>query len=390
MRWIRTSLREAREAEHALLRYAGLREAEVRDVPCGPSPKHTMHTVSCGSPDAPPMVLLHGYAAGIGFYFKNLAPLSHHFRLHAVDWLGWGLSGRPPFNARSTAEAEDFFLHALERWRQEMGIERFILVGHSLGGYLSAVYALRHPERVEKLLLLGPAGVPAKPADFSPEAFRKRANVQPYTLRSLMVSVFPRLWNAGVTPGAVVRLLGPVGRSLTEGYTSRRFVEGHGFTEAEKVAFSHYMYHITASPGSGEYALRHLLEPFAWAKEPIGPRVSQLKVPTSFFYGDSDWMRPECGTQAVEAARAVRKPLSPTDLTVQIIPKAGHFVFLDQPAQFHEAVLRACRPHMVGRKPGQAWAACFSKQGQDGVGPRPSASTWQHDAAGRGTTLRSC
>lgn len=84
---------------------------------------------------------------------------------------------------RSTAEAEDFFLHALERWRQEMGIERFILVGHSLGGYLSAVYALRHPERVEKLLLLGPAGVPAKPADFSPEAFRKRANVQPYTLR---------------------------------------------------------------------------------------------------------------------------------------------------------------------------------------------------------------
>ena len=51
--------------------------------------------------------------------------------------------------------------------------------------------------------------------------------------------------------------------------------------EAEKVAFSHYMYHITASPGSGEYALRHLLEPFAWAKDPIGPRVSQLKASAS-------------------------------------------------------------------------------------------------------------
>ena len=314
-----TSLREAREAEHALLRYAGLREAEVRDVPCGPSPKHTMHTVSCGSPDAPPMVLLHGYAAGIGFYFKNLAPLSHHFRLHAVDWLGWGLSGRPPFNARRGAWPG---MGVHQPWHWQLPLPRCRLAGLALlaparcslccqvkhrcslaahphpallppgpprrrrtssstpssggarrwassassswatpwGGTSPPSTPYATPSASRSSCSWGPRGClrsqPISPPRRSASAptcsptpsggawqpgegqrgAERNACGGEVTVgvqsicRSLMVSVFPRLWNAGVTPGAVVRLLGPVGRSLTEGYTSRRFVEGHGFT----------------------------------------------------------------------------------------------------------------------------------------------------------------
>lgn len=101
-----------------------------------------------------------------------------------------------------------------------MGLERFVLVGHSFGeitrrdcagvesnssttivfpshqralgpqdpsgiagGYLSAKYALRHPERVEHVVLVGPAGVPSKPQDWTPERFRERMGIKPYSIR---------------------------------------------------------------------------------------------------------------------------------------------------------------------------------------------------------------
>lgn len=55
---------------------------------------------------------------------------------------------------------------SLDKWRAEEGIECMVLMGHSLGGYLSAVYALRHPERVQHLVLVCPAGVVSGPGGF--------------------------------------------------------------------------------------------------------------------------------------------------------------------------------------------------------------------------------
>lgn len=57
-----------------------------------------------------------------------------------------------------------------------------------------------------------------------------------------------------------------------------RFREGQGMTEDEVAAFERYFYHITAADGSGEYALRHLLGPFAWARHPLEGRLQDLKV----------------------------------------------------------------------------------------------------------------
>lgn len=61
--------------------------------------------------------------------------------------------------AKNREEAEDFFLDSLSAWRKSMGMPKMILMGHSLGGYLAATYALRHPEDVEHLILVCPAGM---------------------------------------------------------------------------------------------------------------------------------------------------------------------------------------------------------------------------------------
>ena len=68
-------------------------------------------------------------------------------------------AGRPHFKARNRLDAEAFFLSALHQWRQEQGLDKMILMGHSLGGYLAATYALQHPENVQHLILVCPAGI---------------------------------------------------------------------------------------------------------------------------------------------------------------------------------------------------------------------------------------
>ena len=119
-------------------------------------------------------MVLHGYGAGLGFFTLNFPALAQwalrrSAPVYAVDWLGMGRSARVPFKIKSklsdtpgrVKETEDFFVESLEEWREKMNLEKMTLVGHSLGGYLSTVYAMRYPQRVERLILLSPAGVPA-------------------------------------------------------------------------------------------------------------------------------------------------------------------------------------------------------------------------------------
>eukprot|EP00882_Tetradesmus_deserticola_P018024 GHRQ01019339.1.p1 GENE.GHRQ01019339.1~~GHRQ01019339.1.p1 ORF type:complete len:246 (+),score=60.53 GHRQ01019339.1:110-847(+) len=142
-RWRPTSKEEAVHAEMGILNL--LRSKwQVEDVPVGPGPEQYMHTLTNNSSSGnepvqgPAMVLMPGYGAGTGFFFRNLDALARVFNVFAVDWLGTGLSGRPPFTATDRASTEDFFLESLNTWRQKQCLDSFILVGHSLGELFAA------------------------------------------------------------------------------------------------------------------------------------------------------------------------------------------------------------------------------------------------------------
>lgn len=328
----------------------------ARDVPVGSGPKDYMRTIEVhheGSSSAPgslPVVMLPGYGAGACFFWRNIDGLAPHMRLFAVDWLGTGRSGRPSFDAKGQEEAEGFFLNALAEWRRAEGLEgrKMVIVGHSLGGYLAAAYALKHPDHVQHLVLVCPAGIPEKP-----EGWESRFS-SASGFRRLLFRAAASAWEAGVTPGSVIRSMGPWGPGLVDRYVGGRFsYHGQPLKEEEVPLFSRYFYHIAAAPGSGEYALRHLLAPGAWAHSPMHRRLLELQgVPVTFVYGAHDWMDPNSAKVLAAELDRVRPRSVESDHAVEVLPDAGHYVFIEQPQDFNKTLLRVLAPWLGGKAGG--------------------------------------
>ena len=115
-----------------------------------------------------PLVIVHGYMNGALYFYRNVRSLAQYFEtVVSVDLLGWGLSSRPEYTTRiqddTVQSSEDFFVESLEYWRAANKIEKMVLAGHSMGGYLSVAYCEKYPQRVDRLLLLSPAGIPDDP-----------------------------------------------------------------------------------------------------------------------------------------------------------------------------------------------------------------------------------
>ncbi|KAF9922450.1 hypothetical protein FBU30_007421 [Linnemannia zychae] len=313
------------------------------------------------SPPAPgerAIVVCHGYGAGLAFFFRNYLSLSQipNSKIYAIDWLGMGASSRPAFNFKHTSktsikdvvrDSENFFIDGLEEWRQIQQIEKMVLVGHSLGGYLSTAYALKYPERVEKLILVSPVGIPENPEaqksplpeppkeDISTGSSQSTSPASSQTapprpppsswVRKLAIGA----WERNITPQSIMRFTGPFGPSLVAAYTSRRFAH---LEEDEQKDLNNYIYHISSKSGSGEYALSTILAPGAYARWPLMDRLKDLTMPVAFLYGESDWM----DYRAAEKAR--KSMVVPTVL--MRIPNAGHHLYLDNPPAFDKAVLQ--------------------------------------------------
>ena len=107
-----------------------------------------------GNGDLLPVVFLHTLAGNASQWTAQLEYLRPHRRAVALEWRGHGRSGAPTDGDFSFPAMAADVAEAVER----LGLERFVLVGHSGGGLVSLQYAADHPERVVGLLLVDPAG----------------------------------------------------------------------------------------------------------------------------------------------------------------------------------------------------------------------------------------
>ena len=97
-----------------------------------------------------PLILLHGNGESCGYFKRQMDAFASRYHVYALDTRGHGKTprGESPFTIRQFAENLLEFL-------EERQIDRAHLLGFSDGGNIAMVFAIRHPERVDRLILNG-------------------------------------------------------------------------------------------------------------------------------------------------------------------------------------------------------------------------------------------
>lgn len=104
--------------------------------------------------DGPPLVLIHGTGGHLENFARNVRVYAERYRVIAIDLLWHGRSQVDAFDA----DLFPAFIAQIADVLDVLGIERAHIEGQSLGGWIAALFAARHAERVGKLVLTTPMG----------------------------------------------------------------------------------------------------------------------------------------------------------------------------------------------------------------------------------------
>ncbi|XP_054936054.1 1-acylglycerol-3-phosphate O-acyltransferase ABHD5 isoform X5 [Physeter macrocephalus] len=320
--WCPTSTSHLKEAEEKILKC----------VPCtykkGPvrisnGNKIWTLTLSHNISNKTPLVLLHGFGGGLGLWALNFGDLCTNRPVYAFDLLGFGRSSRPRFD-NDAEEVENQFVESIEEWRRALGLDKMILLGHNLGGFLAAAYSLKYSSsRVSHLILVEPWGFPERP-DLADEE-----RPIPIWIRALGAALTP------FNPLASLRIAGPFGLSLVQRLRPD-FKRKYSSMFADDTV-TEYIYHCNVQTPSGETAFRNMTVPYGWAKRPMLQRIGKMHpdIPVSVIYGARSCIDGNSGT-SIQSLR----PHSYVK-TIAILG-AGHYVYADQPEDFNQKVKEIC------------------------------------------------
>lgn len=247
---------------------------------------------------APTLVLLHGISSGAGSWAK-LAEHLPGYRLLAWDAPGYGDSRPLPAKAPRAAD----YAERLEAWLAGLGIERCVLVGHSLGAMMAGAYLASHPGRVAGVVLADPAqGYGDADEAKRDEVYRSRwTQLMEQGHGAYARARAPRLLREDAEPADIARVEAEMGKLHVEGFAQAGW--------------------MLANDRLDDYL-------------PATPAVPALVV-----CGDEDRITPPEDARALAARLAV---------AYRDIPRAGHASYIDAPAAFAAALDDFARPLLGG------------------------------------------
>jgi 2-hydroxy-6-oxo-6-(2'-aminophenyl)hexa-2,4-dienoate hydrolase len=246
-----------------------------------------------------PLVLIHGGGAGadsVGNWRSTIPAFAKHFRVLAMDMLGFGGTAKPDpasFEYSQAARVKHLraFLDALE-------VERAAFIGNSMGGCTALGLAVESPERVSKLVLMGSAGLTT-------------------TLHPDLMPVI----NYDFTREGMIRLI----RALTN----------QGFNP---------------DPELVDYRVKKSLEPETRAA--YGATMKWIKEQGGLFYPPEFVARVACPTLVLNGKDDKVVPVNVAYRFLQLIPDSwgyfiphcGHWAMMERPREFARGCLGFLRP----------------------------------------------
>lgn len=288
-------------------------------MPVLTSPDLRINYLSLGDrqqPELPPIVLVHGLGASLGFWYLQIAPeLAQHRRVILMDLRGHGRSSMPATGYTPAAMVGDL-LALLDHLR----VGAVHLLGHSYGGAVALEFAWRHPGRIASLTI----------ADSR--------------MRSVQPTIDIRQWPAGKR---YLEYLQSVGVELHENVADIAidvFEQLARLRLERPAAMEQLQTHLPSPFGgsTGDVAARRWLEllnvttarsDFRQGEEVPLEELEALGIPTHLLFGEY--------SQALPSAHAIKRVLPAA--TLEILAGVGHFFPLSKPESVIGHLLRTIR-----------------------------------------------
>ena len=235
-----------------------------------------------------PVILLHGWLESWVPWIGTMEALGRGYKAYALDFWGFGESGKQvgSFTVQDYVEMVDQFM-------EHLGIERALIIGHSMGGTVSLGLALEHPERVQKVAVVGSPIVGDGLALFLRLAARR-------FLASLAYQV----------PGAL-----PLGVRLFSPFLTRDWRTWYEMFERDLSRTTLESFHYSIA------SLR---------KTDLRPRLREIRVRALGVYGRVDRIvDPRQGEVLAQCT-----PMA----EIRYFDRSGHFPMLDEPERFYQTL----------------------------------------------------
>jgi len=259
------------------------------------------------SQEGVPLVLLHGHGNEAHLWDDFVPCVAPHYRVIAVDQRGHGDSDWAPDGAYET----EFMVRDLERLTEALEIERFVLIGFSMGGRVAMSYAGRNPERLAGLVLvdIGPELDARGTSRIGQEMQSQRAPV--FTTIDEYASMLSLNYPAG-QPAALMRMA------------------QHGLRQRDDGLFELKMDPALRADRPTDDAARAKEEAFAQEQ---WDALAKVPCPTLVVRGAaSDILAPDTADKMVDEVLQHGQ--------LEVVPQAAHSVATDNPQGFEEAVAR--------------------------------------------------
>jgi len=244
------------------------------------------------------VVLVHGWPTYSHLWRQQIPALAEHFAVYALDLPGLGDSDKPS----DVRYSLDFFAGVLAGFLDGVGLEKVSLVCHDIGGPVALLWAVRHPERLARLVVMDTTPYPDLPL----------------LIRLLLPAARMPGVGRGLVSRAGLRLLFHIG-------VARRSVVTDELVAAYDRPFA-------GDPAARKTLLRILAQLDPREMSEIEANLSQITVPTLILWAEKDPSAP------LTIARRLQADIS--GAVLRTIPNCGHFLTEDCPAEVNRILLQ--------------------------------------------------